>query len=76
MTQTLKKKASKDKITIFHNRSWQQFKAIQKGLDGCPGVRLSFYEGEVVIFMPGRAHEMFKKLISFLLEYYFLQHQI
>lgn len=73
MTQALEKpKSSQDTITIYHDRTWEQFKHIQKGLDGSPGVRLAFYEGVVEIFMPGQPHEIFKKVIAALLESFFL----
>jgi Uma2 family endonuclease len=77
MIQTLNKpRASKDKLTVYHDRTWEQFKHIQKGLEGSPGVRLSFYEGVVEVFMPGQPHEVFKKIIASLLETFFLQWKI
>ncbi|NJL21979.1 MAG: Uma2 family endonuclease [Leptolyngbyaceae cyanobacterium SM1_3_5] len=77
MTQTLNKpKSSQDKVTVYHDRTWEQFKHIQKGLEGAPGVRLSFYEGEVEIFMPGQPHELFKTIIGSLLEAFFLHWRI
>jgi Uma2 family endonuclease len=69
MVQTpTKPQTSPDQVTVYCNRTWEQFKAIQKGLEGLSGVRLSFYEGVVEIFMPGRPHEKFKTHIGFLLE--------
>ena len=79
MIQTLKKpRASEDKVTVYHDRTWAQFKHIQKGLECSPGVRLSFYEGVVEVFIPGQPpqgaqpHEIFKRVISSLLDFFFL----
>jgi Uma2 family endonuclease len=67
-----KPETSQDRVMLCPDRTWEQFKAIQKGLDGLSGVRLSFYEGMVEIFMPGRPHEKFKKIISTLLDAFFI----
>ena len=77
MIQAIEKpKSSEDKVTVYHDRTWEQFKHIQKGLEGAPGVRLAFYEGVVEIFMPGQPHEIFKKIIASLLEAFFLHWRI
>ena len=72
MIQTLKQpRASEDKVNVYHDRTWEQFKHIQTGLESSPGVRLSFYEGVVELFMPGQPHEIFKRIISSLLDFFF-----
>lgn len=77
MIQTLEKpRSSEDKVIVYHDRTWEQFKHIQKGLEGSPGVRLSFYEGVVELFMPGQPHEIFKTIIGSLLEAFFLHWRI
>jgi Uma2 family endonuclease len=77
MIQILEKpRSSEDKVTIYQDRTWEQFKYIQKGLEGSPGVRLNFHEGIVEIFMPGQPHEIFKKVIASLLEAFFLHWRI
>jgi Uma2 family endonuclease len=77
MIQTPQKpRASEDKVTVYHDRTWGQFKHIQKGLEGSPGVRLFFYEGVVEVFMPGQPHEIFKRVISSLLDFFFLHFNI
>jgi Uma2 family endonuclease len=77
MIQTLKKpRASEDRVTVYHDRTWEQFKHIQQGLEGSPGVRLTFYEGVVEIFLPGQPHEIFKNIIASLLEAFFLHWRI
>lgn len=58
-----------DKTTdqrIVHHGTWEQFKLIQKGFDGSPGVRLFYYDGTVEILMPGREHEIFASIIGYL----------
>ena len=69
MTQLLEKT---DQTTIYHDRTWEQFKHIQKGLEGFPGVRLSYYNGTVEILMPGENHEFFKTIIGFLVELFLM----
>ena len=77
MTQALEKpSASEDKVAVYYDRTWEQFKHIQKGLEDSPGVRLFFYEGVVEVFMPGQPHEIFKKVIAALLEAFFFEWNI
>jgi hypothetical protein len=33
---------------IVHHGTWEQFKFIQKGFDGSPGVRLFYYDGTMI----------------------------
>ncbi|UBF23703.1 Uma2 family endonuclease [Kovacikia minuta CCNUW1] len=49
---------------ILHQGTWEQFKLIQKGFDGSPGVRLFYDEGTIEILMPGREHEIFASIIG------------
>jgi Uma2 family endonuclease len=51
---------------IVHHGTWEQFKFIQKGFDGSPGVRLSYYDETIEILMPGREHELFASIIGYL----------
>jgi Putative restriction endonuclease len=64
---------ARDLVFIQYDRTWEQFKHIQKGLQDSPGVRLAFYDKVVEIFMPGQAHEVFRKIIGFLLELFFFE---
>ena len=75
-TELLTKTRATDQIFIQYDRTWEQFKHIQKGLEGSPGVRLAYHDGVVEIFMPGQPHEVFKKIIGFLLETFFFEKQI
>jgi Uma2 family endonuclease len=52
---------------IVHHGTWEQFKFIQKGFEGSPGVRLFYYDGASEILMPGREHEIFASIIGYLL---------
>jgi hypothetical protein len=46
MTQALERpRSSEDQIVVYYDRTWEQFRHIQKGLEDHPGVRLSFYAG-------------------------------
>jgi len=65
-----------DQVSLYHDRTWEQFKLIQKGLEGSPGVRLCYYNGTIEILMPGLEHEIFKKIIGYLLETFFFERQI
>lgn len=77
MVQAVEKpKSAEDVVTIYQDRTWEQFKLIQAGLEGHPGVRLSFYEGVVEVFMPGQPHEVFKRIISALLDSFFVHFRI
>jgi Uma2 family endonuclease len=69
-------KTSDDHLTLYPDRTWEQFKLIQKGLEGSPGVRLFYYDGMIEILMPGLPHEMFKKIIGYLVETFFFERQI
>ncbi|WP_017300903.1 Uma2 family endonuclease [Nodosilinea nodulosa] len=67
---------STDQRVTYSDRSWAQFKLIQKGLEDCPGVRLFYCDGTVEVLMPGREHEFFKSVIAFLLEIFFVEQGI
>lgn len=57
-----------DVRTIHRNKTWEQFKHLQKGFENSRGIRLFYFDGIVEILMPGKAHELFKSVIGFLLE--------
>lgn len=65
-----------DQRIVLSGRSWEQFKLIQQGLEDSPGTRLFYYDGTIEILMPGRDHEVFKSLIGFLIELFFLENDI
>ena len=74
MTQVLLKPG--DSRIVQSDRTWEQFKHLQKGFEGSPGVRLFYYEGTIEILMPGLDHEFFKSVIGMLLELFFLAKEI
>ncbi|MBW4475241.1 MAG: Uma2 family endonuclease [Stenomitos rutilans HA7619-LM2] len=65
-----------DQRIVLSGRSWEQFKLIQQGLEDSPGTRLFYFDGTIEILMPGRDHEVFKSLIGFLIELFFLENDI
>lgn len=65
-----------DVRTVQQNRTWVQFKHLQKGFENSSGVRLFYYNGTIEILMPGEAHELFKTLIGFLIELFLFHCEI
>jgi Uma2 family endonuclease len=65
-----------DSLQIYGDRTWEQFKLIQQGLEDSPGVRLFFFEGIVEVLMPGRYHEVFKRSIGVLIEAFLFDREI
>lgn len=61
---------------IFHQGTWEQFKFIQKGFEGSPGVRLFYYDGTVEVFMPGQDHETFARVIGYLVTTFLVEQGI
>ena len=61
---------------IVHHGTWEQFKFIQKGFEGSPGVRLFYYDGAIEILMPGREHEIFASIIAYLVTTFLVEQGI
>lgn len=61
---------------IVHYGTWEQFKFIQKGFEGSPGVRLSYYNGTIEILMPGQDHETFARVIGYLVTTFLVEQGI
>jgi Uma2 family endonuclease len=77
MTQTpLLNQPSTDQRLIYGGITWQQFKLIQAGFAESPGVRLFYYNDAIEILMPGREHEVFSRLIGFLIGLFCLENNI
>ncbi|QYO63462.1 Uma2 family endonuclease [Leptolyngbya sp. 7M] len=68
--------STSDQRIVLSGRTWEQFKLIQQGFEDSPGMRLAYYKGTIEIIMPGREHEVFKSLIGFLLELFFVERGI
>lgn len=69
MTQTLIKPT--DQRFTHSGVSWEQFKLIQEAFSDSPGIRLSYYRGEVEILAVSQDHEIFSGTIAGLLFIYF-----
>ena len=65
-----------DQIVRYSNRTWEQFKLIQKTLEGLTGNRLFYFDGTIEILMPGKNHELFKSIIAILIEAFLFQQEI
>ena len=77
MTQTpLLNQPSTDQRLIYGGLTWQQFKLIQAGFAESPGVRLFYYNDAIEILSPGREHEVFSRLIGFLIGLFCLENNI
>ncbi|MCU0547985.1 MAG: Uma2 family endonuclease [Leptolyngbya sp. Prado105] len=59
-----------DQRIVYNNCTWEQFKLIQQGFEGCSGLRLFYYNGTIELLMPGEDHEFFKTIIGFLIEFF------
>lgn len=66
----------KEQRLISSPVSWQQFKLIQQGFAGLPGIRLAYYKGEVEILTVSPDHESISRMITALLVQYFLEKEI
>ncbi|MBE9070032.1 Uma2 family endonuclease [Leptolyngbya cf. ectocarpi LEGE 11479] len=78
MTQALSRKSllneqPTDQQIIYSGISWPQFQLIRSGFADSPGIRLAYYDNTIEILMPGREHEMFSRLIGFLIGLFCLE---
>lgn len=77
MTQApLRPSPATDQRIVYSGISWQQFKLIQAGFAESPGIRLAYFDHTIEILMPGREHEVFSRLIGFLIGLYCLEKNI
>ena len=77
MTQTsIRISPLPDQHIITSDVTWEQFKLIQIGLAEARNVRLYYYKNTVEILMPGREHEIFSRLIGFLIGLFCLENSI
>jgi len=77
MTQaSLLTQSSTDQRIVYSSITWQQFKLIQAGFAESPGIRLAYYDSTIEILMPGRDHEVFSRLIGFLIGLFCLENEI
>lgn len=77
MTQTnLLTPPSTDQRLVYSGTTWQQFKLIQTAFADSKGIRLAYYDNTIEIIMPGREHEVFSRLIGFLIGLFCLENAI
>jgi Uma2 family endonuclease len=67
---------STDQRLVYSGITWQQFKLIQAGFADSPGIRLAYYDSTIEILIPGREHEVFSRLIGFLIGLFCLENAI
>lgn len=67
--------AKGDVRTIQYNRAWTHFRHLQQGFENT-GIRLFYYDGTIEILMPGKAHELFKKIIAILIEQFLISQRV
>lgn len=75
MTQTPLRLTPQDQHIVVPG-TWEQFKSIQKGFEDSRGVRLFYFEGTIELLMPGRDHEIFGHVISYLVTTYLIRRGI
>ncbi|MBW4638717.1 MAG: Uma2 family endonuclease [Gloeocapsa sp. UFS-A4-WI-NPMV-4B04] len=61
---------------VYGSITWQQFKLIQTGFAESPGVKIFYYNDEIEILIPGREHNIFSRVIGFLIELFCLENNI
>ena len=76
LTSSRVKTAYGDVLMTHPDRTWEQFKCLQKGFKGSRDVKLFYLDKTIEILMPGRAHELFKSVIGFLLELFLLDQRV
>lgn len=57
---------------VCTNRTWEQFQHLEQGFENIRGMRLAYFNGTIEILMPGKPHELFKKVIAILIEAFLL----
>ncbi|GAP95366.1 Uma2 family endonuclease [Leptolyngbya sp. NIES-2104] len=58
------------------DRTWAQFKLLQQAFENSRNVKLSFFENTIGISMPSEAHDLFSRIILFLIGIYCLEKQL
>ena len=72
MPLRLKGSDDTEQRVTYLNRTWEQFKLLEQGLDGLTGLRLFYFDEKVEILMPGRNHELFTEVIALLVQVFLL----
>jgi Uma2 family endonuclease len=61
---------------IVTRGSWVHFQLLRQGFENSRFVRLFYYDGMIEIIMPGRSHELFKRLIGLMIEAFLLDRDL
>lgn len=69
-------KIAQSRIISIPDRTWAQFKLLQQAFENSQAVKLSFFQNTIEISMPSEAHDLFSRLIFFLIGIYCLEKQI
>jgi len=65
-----------DVRTVQHGRTWAHFRHLQQGFEDSHLIRLFYYDGTIEILMVSRAHEVFKTIIGFLIEFFLCRKRV
>ncbi|MGB0563503.1 MAG: Uma2 family endonuclease [Spirulinaceae cyanobacterium] len=65
-----------DQRLVYAGMSWEKFKLVQAGFAQSPGIKLAYFAQTIEILTPGREHEMFSRLIGFLIGLFCLERAI
>jgi Uma2 family endonuclease len=61
---------------IVTRGTWGHFQSLRQGFENLRVVRLFYYDGTIEIMMPGRSHELFKRLIELMIEAFLLDREL
>ena len=64
---------AEDQRLTLYGVSWQQYEILRDTLDDFAGLKMTYLEGTLELFMPGSKHEKNKKTIARLVEMYAIE---
>lgn len=65
-----------DQRSLYPGLTWEQFKRIEQGFHPSPGIRLFYYQGVLEIVTVSPEHEIFSRLIGFLIQTFLTELEI
>jgi len=71
LEKTSDRAAEEQQLTLF-GITWEQYETLRDTLDNFAGLRMRYLQGTLELCMPSRQHELLKKTIARLIEFYFL----
>ena len=72
LKNTSHQKEREQRLTL-ENITWKQYEGLRETLDEFPGLRMTYIEGVLELFMPSPEHEAAKKALARLIEVYSLE---